>query len=101
MLRNTATLLKRTATLNKPTMRLFTVDNKLNHMASEPEGEPTFLQQVELYFNNASQQVKGDYEPGLLDYIRAVDSVYEFIIPHVVIGKVCCIHIFFDLKKWF
>ncbi|KAF0975215.1 hypothetical protein FDP41_005968 [Naegleria fowleri] len=53
--------------------------------ASEETNEPKFLEQVELYFDKAANSTL--HEPGLLQFIKEVDSVYEFIIPHERIDK--------------
>ena len=51
-------------------------------------GEPNFLAQVELYFNQAAAQIQQGFTPGLLNLISEVDCTYEFVIPHVRVGKV-------------
>jgi glutamate dehydrogenase (NAD(P)+) len=52
---------------------------------TEGEQEPKFLQQVGLYFDKAANTTL--HEPGLLEYIKEVDSLYEFLIPHETVNS--------------
>jgi glutamate dehydrogenase (NAD(P)+) len=46
--------------------------------------EPRFLEQVGLYYDKAANCTP--YDPGLLNYIKEVDCLYEFLIPHETIS---------------
>ena len=47
--------------------------------AGEPIKEPKFLEQAEMYFDKAS--VAKPYNLSLLQYMKQVDCMYEFVIP--------------------
>ncbi len=46
--------------------------------------EPRFLEQVGLYYDKAANSTP--YDTGLLNYIKEVDCLYEFLIPHETIN---------------
>jgi glutamate dehydrogenase (NAD(P)+) len=72
------------AAKNKPAVQL--VASKQAY-STGPANEPNFLDQVQMYFKTASQELSVEYDPGLLQLINEVDCVYEFVIPHVRVDK--------------
>ncbi|KAL9642672.1 hypothetical protein ABK040_009751 [Willaertia magna] len=81
MLKNTSRLIRNIKP--KTSQRFFTTN--VSNLSAENSAEPKFLEQVELYFDKAANSTL--HEPGLLQFIKEVDSLYEFIIPHERIDK--------------